>query len=66
MLYCGGVVNDTKDRITAPDYDNNALYDDNLNCSWTLINYNDSLKIELIVHVEDIECDYDYIEVMNS
>ena len=66
MLYCGGVVNDTKDLITAPDNDSDGLYDTNLNCSWTIINDNDKTKIELIVHVEDIECDYDYIEVMNS
>ena len=66
MLPCGGIVNDTKGRITAPDNDNDGLYDARLNCSWTILKDNETTRIELSVHVIDIECDFDYIEVMKS
>ena len=48
--------------FTSPDSDGDGLYDNNVNCSWTIVAPDDMI-IEVQIDVKDIECEFDHLEV---
>ena len=63
---CGQTLNATTTQtwLTAPDSGGDGLYDNSVNCSWSIV-APEGMVVELQIDVKDIECDFDHLEVNN-
>ena len=65
-VICGGILNDSSGEIRAMDRNNDGLYDNNLECQWSIVCGPNQL-VELTILSIDFEmnifCSFDYIEV---
>ena len=52
----------TQTMISSPDSNGDGLYDNNVNCSWSIVAL-ESMSVELQINVKDIECEFDRLEV---
>ena len=64
MNGCGTIINASTahDWIYFRDSDGDGLYDNSVNCSWT-IQAPENMTIEIHVTIKYIECNYDYLKV---
>ena len=65
-VICGGILNESNGEIRAMDRNNDGLYDNNLECHWSIVcgpNQLVELKILSIDFEMNIFCSFDYIEV---
>ena len=68
-VICGGILNESSGEIRAMDRNNDGLYDNNLECHWSIVcgpNQLVELKIVSIDLEKDIVCAFDYIEVISA
>ena len=61
---CSTTLNATKTQnmISSPDSNDDGLYDNNVNCSWSIVAL-EGMSVELQITVKDIECEFDHLEV---
>ena len=61
---CGRMLNATTTQawLSSPDSDSDGLYDNSVNCSWSIM-APEGMVVELQIDVKDIECDFDHLEV---
>ena len=65
-VICGGVLNQSSGEIRAMDRNKDGLYDNNLDCHWTIVCGPNQLVELRILSIElemNIFCSFDYIEV---
>ena len=63
---CGGILNESSGEIRAMDRNDDGLYDNNLECHWSILcgpNQLVELQIVSVDVEEDTFCSFDYIEV---
>ena len=61
---CGRMLNATTTQawLSSPDSDGDGLYDNSVNCSWS-IEASEGMVVELQIDVKNIECGFDHLEV---
>ena len=52
----------TQARLSSPDSDGDGLYDNNVNCSWSIV-APEGMSVELQIDVKYIECEFDHLKV---
>ena len=67
-VVCGSILNETSGEFQALDRNNDELYDNNLDCHWSIVagdNQLVELRILSIILEEGHLCSFDYLEVSN-
>ena len=66
---CGSILNETSGEFQALDRNNDGLYDNNLDCHWSIVagdNQLVELRILSIILEEGNLCSFDYLEVRKT
>ena len=67
LVICGGILNQSSGEIQSMDRNEDGLYDNNLDCHWTIVcGPNQIVELRILsieLEIRTILCSFDYIEV---